>query len=1057
MSNEKFSEIKLNNEYSYPLDAKLTGENLALVQEVLAFLKGIPPFSARQLLQYLRQENSMTTPIFQALFKFLSFSDIEGSCKYSYDDTRGCPLPNECDSYFTNIQFSKPSKGENKKSEGGHMTIGIGFLLDPDSNARKQVIATIDKRIEYEKLATEECQPKDGLTDSQIKLLFWLTLSAKGLPEFESSCLVQQLIDKLKQCDLEDMPMKPWQLLALQSLVFNSPTLLGPGLCERVKETLKTGNDISPLMEIIECSNGFSPPGTGEQDRRLKEAGLFHGNPSDVALTIRQYEIIKLKNHGYKIRLIGGIPQPSPAGDYQQEYVGPNFLPPPIEGSSCDGDKTYFGSNGKDTFSGVTNANVVFAGSGDDTIKFTTTKSSKREDFIYLAGNAGTDIYSFSGPYLEQDVIIYDSDHLGLVMHNGLIIQGIFGQWRPLEIGNMEYDVSAGKDEDGSYLSIYWSGSSGRIHIRDWKPGQFGLVERKDRMIYEAFHQPDRSYQPEIISAAATLNGEVGVFSIQFNKSMPCPQKDKYNITALTYKITLDHVELKKEITTISGVVPSYSERDSDFARVIPVGIGALQAFVSLHCVVMNPLCGPCGHIDEPPCPPQIAYLFSSNFDNPGSLSREYSCDSRCDNCIGDYVEQTGGNSYQYKYQAHIPKYFKYSLVVGKAGNSFITLENSYNDKYNWIDRDSWINVTMRTPLSQTLSRFSLDCDAPYNQKSYTALLLPSAATRYGDTIIMYACKTKKEMWWRKDYIFSVYLGTGGLPAALSEDTKQLINQVALETYVPNESLSTVYIPEKSHPIFASGAWDRNIEHDVDTGKPIFTYRVFDENNVEIGFAEFYAHPLLCFSEDRQRHNVISTAGILSRYNITDQMSVEEVCEALPPTLFDRALISAGNAAVHGALRGGANVVGFTLESFGVVSKEVAYYLNQSVYYSGFFVLRFSVYCQQMQEYNNLSGYFNAMYAAAIETGQLFIANVVLNSVGTLLEKAGESLEANNWSLLGKVFKKGGHAIARFGIFVYQAADRGIVPATASLVAGTAANLAVEEPGKYIVSSMRSI
>jgi hypothetical protein len=43
------------------------------------------------------------------------------------------------------------------------------------------------------------------------------------------------------------------------------------------------------------------------------------------------------------------------------------------------------------------------------------------------------------------------------------------------------------------------------------------------------------------------------------------------------------------------------------------------------------------------------------------------------------------------------------------------------------------------------------------------------------------------------------------------------------------------------------GTWDANTQFHAMTGVPIFTYRAF-KNNVEVGQAVFYGHPLLCRS-----------------------------------------------------------------------------------------------------------------------------------------------------------------------------------------------------------------
>lgn len=246
---------------------------------------------------------------------------------------------------------------------------------------------------------------------------------------------------------------------------------------------------------------------------------------------------------------------------------------------------------------------------------------------------------------------------------------------------------------------------------------------------------------------------------------------------------------------------------------------------------------------------------------------------------------------------------------------------------------------------------------------------------------------------------------------------------------------------------FNNGRWDSTLKYDKHTGKPIFTYRVFLDDS-EVGSAEFYAHPLLCLSEDKKRHNLIHTNGVLSQFKITDEMSIPEICSVLPPTLFDKVLSTSIQAAQHGCISVGSNIVGVTLHSLGV-PKSFANYMRQFTYWGCFFWMRYSNYYDQMKLYNEATGYLDAMYYAARDTGQLWLTHYALNRFNQLLSYTGDSLKQYHWQRLGSLFKKIG-ALTHFGVFAYKAADEGVVETVTALLTGAA----VEQGGQYLTNKL---
>jgi hypothetical protein len=242
-------------------------------------------------------------------------------------------------------------------------------------------------------------------------------------------------------------------------------------------------------------------------------------------------------------------------------------------------------------------------------------------------------------------------------------------------------------------------------------------------------------------------------------------------------------------------------------------------------------------------------------------------------------------------------------------------------------------------------------------------------------------------------------------------------------------------VPGKTDRVlFDYGTWDDEIKNDPLTSEPIFTFRLYQKQK-EVGSAEFYGQPFLCSSEDGRQHNIVKTTGILQEFKLTNEMKIEEVCRVLPPSLFDKVLASVGGAAAHGFLRGTSKVVGFTLQSRGF-SRNVANYLSQLTYYGSVFAMKFISYSQQIQEYESASAYCNAMYRAAMDTGQLWLTNVALGAISRLMVKSGYALERKGWSLLGKGFTKAAPWLG-YSIFASNALRNSPVEITTAIVTGS--------------------
>lgn len=164
-------------------------------------------------------------------WQFLSAE--EGSRAVAYDDATGRP-----------IKPGSPAKGLT--------TIGVGFNMDrPD--ARKVMGEALGiTGAQFDKLKAGE----DALEPVEIRKLFEHTADeAEGLVNAK----------------LKGIPLREHQRLALTSLAFNSPKLLGP----KITEAVSTRNWGGAVAEILDGSNAKNRKSVAT--RRWREASMFAG------------------------------------------------------------------------------------------------------------------------------------------------------------------------------------------------------------------------------------------------------------------------------------------------------------------------------------------------------------------------------------------------------------------------------------------------------------------------------------------------------------------------------------------------------------------------------------------------------------------------------------------------------------------------------------------------------------------------------------------------------------------------------------------------------------
>lgn len=247
-----------------------------------------------------------------------------------------------------------------------------------------------------------------------------------------------------------------------------------------------------------------------------------------------------------------------------------------------------------------------------------------------------------------------------------------------------------------------------------------------------------------------------------------------------------------------------------------------------------------------------------------------------------------------------------------------------------------------------------------------------------------------------------------------------------------------------------TAAWDNVTRPHPATNAPIYTYRIFHDG-IEIGSAEYYGQPSLCASADGTRHNIMKRTGFLTELPEPDPAHIKEICQAHFPTTYDRAFASAKFAGGYGVVRGMSNLAGDATLKAGY-SPQTASYVSQLLYYGTYFTTRYYAYSQQAQDIGDTNNSLNAMYQAATDTGQKLLFATAINYASNALEQAGSTLEKNNWHKTGYAIKQLG-TLTRYGIFAATTAENGIAESSAALAAGTAAEVATERVGKFLIGN----
>lgn len=253
---------------------------------------------------------------------------------------------------------------------------------------------------------------------------------------------------------------------------------------------------------------------------------------------------------------------------------------------------------------------------------------------------------------------------------------------------------------------------------------------------------------------------------------------------------------------------------------------------------------------------------------------------------------------------------------------------------------------------------------------------------------------------------------------------------------------------------FDKGLWDNTVKQCPRTGAPLFTYRVF-KNNLEVGSAIFYKHPLICRSEDGTRHNIIVLNGVLAKYDIDKKLqTVENICESLPPTLTQELIQVTVRGVQHGAIKGAANTISYALDKGGF-SKRVSYYTNGVIYYGGMFPLHYT-YRYQDIAYSNITEVQKmtiAAYQAVVDTATLAFTQTVIHQGCKLINWFGQKAQQYGWGKTGETLQWLS-SYGSYGGYAYQAYSQGVLHTGTSIVSGVTSEKIVEKIGKYSVAKL---
>lgn len=454
------------------LFATLPSVELKLLTPIVQQAVNSGSLSAQQLLQQLQNQGT-SAPIFPPLRNYFAYVEQVRYQTYSID---------------------------------GDITIGMGLDLTKNSKSAEALFYALDptRNWNFTYLFTEPGYPKPALNLSQVNQLFCLSITGVNNQDGSFIGYGSYLVSALGS--LSNTVFQANQLIALMSLVFNGGKgLIGSHMLQALTDMLKMNSDLEPLQQIIEYSNRKYNPGL--QNRRLKDAAMFHGNGSDpeldVHITWRQYKRLLASQKTTQIKLIGGpVKWGVPTGQLQQSFVGnPNVtIFQSGNPNAVLNEPTYFGTPQNDSLILTANLDsgspIFYGGDGSDILFFNNTLairsarkavSSQYESYVYYAGGVNEDIYFVNN---IDNYFIYDADNKGIIIlsQNNFCDAFLNTNLSPLlggpiinnaiDICGISLNVTEKTESDGSTTFTIEENSlvAGQIAVANYIPGQFNLL-----------------------------------------------------------------------------------------------------------------------------------------------------------------------------------------------------------------------------------------------------------------------------------------------------------------------------------------------------------------------------------------------------------------------------------------------------------------------------------------------------------------------------------------------------------------------------------------------------
>lgn len=438
------------------LCVKLNEKDLNTLNKIITQVDLLKNLSAKELLQQLITEG-INAPIFTGIASYLSA--VESNCPVTYDDSSGCNSP-----YPPFVAFNT----NNSALDNGFMTIGIGLNI-ADDNAEALFHALDPNRDwHFSQMQSHTGLPEPALKLEQTQKLLYYTLIGADYPEkkLHYPGQIPMLITKLGV--LADTPFTPYQLIALLSLSYNSPALIGGGLLNALTE-LPTKGPMNALIEILEWSNKDLI--IGHANRRLKDAALFYGKPAEVAIPMREIQKLLAKNPGRDLDN-GPALYPLPILDLHKSFIGgqQEIIEP---GRDKSNDDIYYGTFKPDTFPSLSAGSKVILG-GEKNDKLFIADS----EYPYLAGNDGDDTYTIGED--ASKVMIYDTDNLGELIIKDKTVEGIAVAKSDtrftLTTKDTAYTLDYDKDDKDALPKLTWGDADNDVTLANFKGGQFNIA-----------------------------------------------------------------------------------------------------------------------------------------------------------------------------------------------------------------------------------------------------------------------------------------------------------------------------------------------------------------------------------------------------------------------------------------------------------------------------------------------------------------------------------------------------------------------------------------------------